>query len=160
MARPEGYRYLKTHEWARIEGEFTYIGLSDYAISHLSDLVFLDLPDVGHDIMQNEPFGEIEQPGNARVVRYRVEDLVSACLGPVEVVPGASDYDVCTAAAVERIGPGAAHQNIGACVGWHVAAGTHAQTQWTSVRCLPPAHFAPHAHPIAPPAMLPFVLSM
>ncbi len=60
MARPEGYRYLKTHEWARIEGEFTYIGLSDYAISHLSDLVFLDLPDVGHDIMQNEPFGEIE----------------------------------------------------------------------------------------------------
>lgn len=60
MARPDGYRYLKTHEWARVEGEFTYIGLTDYAISHLSDLVFLDLPDVGQDIMQNEPFGEIE----------------------------------------------------------------------------------------------------
>ena len=60
MARPDGYRYLKTHEWARVEGEFTYIGLSDYAISHLSDLVFLDLPDVGQDIMQNEPVGEIE----------------------------------------------------------------------------------------------------
>ncbi|MEE2711495.1 MAG: glycine cleavage system protein GcvH [Planctomycetota bacterium] len=60
MARPDGYRYLKTHEWARVEGEFTYIGLSDYAIRHLSDLVFLDLPDVGQDIMQNEPVGEIE----------------------------------------------------------------------------------------------------
>ena len=60
MARPDGYRYLKTHEWARVEGEFTYIGLSDFAISHLSDLVFLDLPDVGQDIMQNEPVGEIE----------------------------------------------------------------------------------------------------
>ncbi len=60
MARPEGYRYLKTHEWARIEGEFAYVGLSDFAIGHLSDLVFLDLPDVGHDIMQHEPFGEIE----------------------------------------------------------------------------------------------------
>ena len=60
MARPDGYRYLKTHEWARVEGEFTYIGLSDYAIRHLSDLVFVDLPDVGQDIMQNEPVGEIE----------------------------------------------------------------------------------------------------
>ena len=60
MARPDGYRYLETHEWARVEGEFTYIGLSDFAISHLSDLVFLDLPDVGQDIMQNEPVGEIE----------------------------------------------------------------------------------------------------
>ncbi|MAB90921.1 MAG: glycine cleavage system protein H [Planctomycetes bacterium] len=60
MGRPDGYRYLKTHEWARVEGEFTYIGLSDYAIRHLSDLVFLDLPDVGQDIMQNEPVGEIE----------------------------------------------------------------------------------------------------
>lgn len=60
MARPEGIRYLKTHEWARMDGEFCYIGISDYAVSHLSDLVFLDLPDPGQDIMQNEPFGEIE----------------------------------------------------------------------------------------------------
>ena len=60
MARPEGNRYLKSHEWARIDGEFAWIGLTDYAIKHLSDLVFLDLPDTGQDIMQNEPFGEIE----------------------------------------------------------------------------------------------------
>jgi glycine cleavage system H protein len=60
MPRPEGYRYLKTHEWARVDGEFALIGISDYAVNHLSDLVFLDLPEVGQDIMQNEPFGEIE----------------------------------------------------------------------------------------------------
>lgn len=60
MARPEGYRYLKSHEWARLDGEFAWIGISDHAVKHLSDLVFLDLPDVGQDIMQNEPFGEIE----------------------------------------------------------------------------------------------------
>ena len=60
MARPQGLRFLKTHEWARTEGEFAWIGISDYAVSHLSDLVFLDLPEVGQDIMQNEPFGEIE----------------------------------------------------------------------------------------------------
>lgn len=60
MGRPDGIKYMKTHEWARLDGEFAWIGISDYAVSHLSDLVFLDLPEVGQDIMQNEPFGEIE----------------------------------------------------------------------------------------------------
>jgi glycine cleavage system H protein len=60
MARPKGHGYLKTHEWARVDGEFAFIGISDYAVGQLSDLVFLDLPEVGRDIMQNEPFGEIE----------------------------------------------------------------------------------------------------
>jgi glycine cleavage system H protein len=60
MARPKNLRYLKTHEWVRVEGDFAYIGITDYAVSHLSDLVFLDLPDIGTDVMQNEPFGEIE----------------------------------------------------------------------------------------------------
>lgn len=60
MARPEGYRYLKSHEWVRVDGEFAFIGISDYAVSHLQDLVFLDLPEVGNDIQQSEPFGEIE----------------------------------------------------------------------------------------------------
>jgi glycine cleavage system H protein len=60
MARPDGYRYMKSHEWARVEGEYAWIGITDFAVSHLSDLVFLDLPEVGQDIMANEPFGEIE----------------------------------------------------------------------------------------------------
>jgi len=60
MGRPQGNKFMKTHEWARLDGEFAWIGITDYAVSHLSDLVFLDLPEVGQDIMQNEPFGEIE----------------------------------------------------------------------------------------------------
>lgn len=60
MARPEGYRYLPSHEWVRVDGEHAFIGISDYAVNNLSDLVFLDLPDVGQDVQQNDPFGEIE----------------------------------------------------------------------------------------------------
>lgn len=60
MPRPQNLRYLKTHEWVRIEGPFAYVGITDYAVSHLSDLVFLDLPELNMDIQQNEPFGEIE----------------------------------------------------------------------------------------------------
>ena len=58
--RPEGYRYLKSHEWIRVDGDVAYVGITDYAVGHLSDLVFLDLPDIGTDLMANEPFGEIE----------------------------------------------------------------------------------------------------
>jgi glycine cleavage system H protein len=58
--RPENLKYRPSHEWVRIDGEFAWIGITDFAVSHLSDLVFLDLPDIGTDLMSNEPFGEIE----------------------------------------------------------------------------------------------------
>jgi glycine cleavage system H protein len=60
MPRPQNLRYMKTHEWCRVDGPFAYVGITDYAVSHLSDLVFLDLPELNTDIQQNEPFGEIE----------------------------------------------------------------------------------------------------
>lgn len=60
MARPKNLRYMKSHEWARVDGEFAWIGITDYAVSHLNEVVFLDLPEVGTDVMANEPFGEVE----------------------------------------------------------------------------------------------------
>ncbi len=60
MPRPANLRYLKSHEWCKLEGNIATIGISDYAVSHLSDLVFLDLPEVKTDTMRGEPFGEIE----------------------------------------------------------------------------------------------------
>lgn len=58
--RPENLKYRPSHEWVRADGKFAWIGITDFAVSHLSDLVFLDLPDIGTDLMTNEPFGEIE----------------------------------------------------------------------------------------------------
>lgn len=58
--RPDGLKFLKSHEWVRVEGNTAIIGITDYAVGHLSDLVFLDLPEMGTDLMANEPFGEIE----------------------------------------------------------------------------------------------------
>lgn len=43
-------RYAKTHEWVRIEGEAAVIGISDYAQDKLSDIVFVELPDVGKEL--------------------------------------------------------------------------------------------------------------
>jgi glycine cleavage system H protein len=58
--RPNDRQYLKSHEWCKIDGDVATIGISDYAVEHLSDLVFLDLPAVGASVTAGEPFGEIE----------------------------------------------------------------------------------------------------
>jgi glycine cleavage system H protein len=58
--RPTDRSYLKSHEWCKIERDVATIGISDHAVSHLSDLVFLDLPQKGSSVTIGESFGEIE----------------------------------------------------------------------------------------------------
>ena len=58
--RPTDCKYQKTHEWCKIKDGIATIGITDYAVSHLSDLVFLDLPAKGASVKIGESFGEIE----------------------------------------------------------------------------------------------------
>ena len=58
--RPTDCKYQKTHEWCKIQNGIATIGITDYAVSHLSDLVFLDLPAKGGSVKIGESFGEIE----------------------------------------------------------------------------------------------------
>ncbi len=58
--RPTDRRYMKSHEWCKIENGVATIGITDFAVSHLSDLVFLDLPAKGGSVTIGEGFGEIE----------------------------------------------------------------------------------------------------
>ena len=53
-------KYSKTHEWVRVEGDIATIGITDFAVHLLSDLVFAELPAVGKKITQGQPFGEVE----------------------------------------------------------------------------------------------------
>ena len=53
-------KYAKTHEWLRIEGDVGTIGVSDFAVKELTDLVFVGLPNVGKKFAAGEVFGEIE----------------------------------------------------------------------------------------------------
>ncbi len=60
MKFDEKARYLETHEWARKEGDIYVIGISDYAQSTLSDIVYVELPEVGDEFDQEEVFGVVE----------------------------------------------------------------------------------------------------
>lgn len=57
---PEKLKYTKTHEWVSVEGDTATIGISDFAVHLLSDLVYADLPAIGKKVTQGQPFGEVE----------------------------------------------------------------------------------------------------
>lgn len=57
---PEDRKYLESHEWGLLEGDVVTVGLSDFAVKHLSDLVFIQLPEIGEKVEQGERLGEIE----------------------------------------------------------------------------------------------------
>ena len=53
-------RYLKSHEWVRKEDDQIVIGITDYAQSTLSDIVYIELPEVGDTLDKGEQYGVVE----------------------------------------------------------------------------------------------------
>jgi len=60
MKFPDDLKYTKEHEWARVKGNKATIGITDYAQKELGDIVYVELPDVGDEVVQDEQFGVIE----------------------------------------------------------------------------------------------------
>ncbi|MBE6041715.1 MAG: glycine cleavage system protein GcvH [Clostridiales bacterium] len=60
MIDPKELKYTKDHEWLRYEGDFAYVGISDFAQSELGDLVFVNLPEVDDEVVAGEAFGDVE----------------------------------------------------------------------------------------------------
>ena len=62
MNIPANLKYTQDDEWIRVEGEFAYVGITDYAQHELGDITFVDVdPDiVGENLDAEEEFGAIE----------------------------------------------------------------------------------------------------
>lgn len=56
----EGYKYSKSDEWYQVEGDTVTIGITDYAQDQLSDIVYVELPDVGTTFDAGDSVGVIE----------------------------------------------------------------------------------------------------
>ncbi len=81
---PEQLRFTDTHEWVHLEttpeGQtLATVGLTDFAIEQLNDLVYIQLPEVGQQVRRGEAFGEVESV-------KAVSDLYSPLDGEVEEV--------------------------------------------------------------------------
>lgn len=60
MATPNDRKYSKTHEWIKVEGNSATIGLTEFAVHAIKDIVFLELPAKGKSAEAGKPFGVIE----------------------------------------------------------------------------------------------------
>ena len=56
----EGLYYSESHEYVRVEGEFGYIGITDYAQHALGNVVYVDMPEVDDEVKAGEQFGAVE----------------------------------------------------------------------------------------------------
>ena len=72
----EGLYYSESHEYVRVEGDFGYIGITDYAQNALGNVVYVDMPDVDDEVTAGEEFGAVESVKAA-------SDLMSPVTGVV-----------------------------------------------------------------------------
>lgn len=56
----EGLYYAESHEFVKVEGDFGYVGITDFAQSELGNIVYVDLPDTEEEIETGEDFGAVE----------------------------------------------------------------------------------------------------
>ena len=72
----DGLYYSESHEYVRVDGEFGYIGITDYAQHELGNVVYVDMPEVDDEVAAGEEFGAVESVKAA-------SDLVSPVSGTV-----------------------------------------------------------------------------
>ena len=76
--RPADLKFSETHEWVRVDGAEAVVGISDYAVSQLSDLVSIELPKVGTVIEVETPMGEVESVKTVAELVSPVSGKISA----------------------------------------------------------------------------------
>ena len=72
----EGLCYSESHEFIRVEGDYGYVGITDYAQSQLGNVVYVDMPEVDDEVTAGEEFGAVESVKAA-------SDLISPVSGTV-----------------------------------------------------------------------------
>ena len=79
-------RFAKSHEWAHLDGTTATVGLTQFAVEQLTDIIYIELPDVGDDFAAGESFGEVESVKS-------VNDLYSPVTGEVIEINKALESD-------------------------------------------------------------------
>jgi glycine cleavage system H protein len=92
MSRPDNVRYTQSHEWVLLEGDLLTLGITDFAVEHLGDIVYVDLPDVGNEVELGGSILEIESV-------KAVAEVYSPVSGSVEAVNEALGDDPASLAA-------------------------------------------------------------
>lgn len=79
MQYPDELRYAESHEWAKLEGDgLVRMGISDFAQDALGDVVYVEVPEVGADVVAGESCSEVESTKSVSDVNAPVSGTVVA----------------------------------------------------------------------------------
>jgi glycine cleavage system H protein len=90
---PDNLLYTKEHEWVRVNGDNIEVGITDYAQGELGDIVFVELPEEGAAVEQDQPFGTIEAVKAVSELFSPVTGTVSAVNSMIEEDAGVINRD-------------------------------------------------------------------
>lgn len=93
MTIPTDLRYSAEHEWVRVEGTRAVIGITDYAQDALGDVVYVDLPSVGLDVIAHASVAEIESTKSVSEIYCPVTGTVVEVNDALEAGPEAVNQD-------------------------------------------------------------------
>ena len=87
MEIPENLLYTQEHEWIRVDGKNATVGITHFAQDQLGDIVFVELPEVGTLIEQENPFGVVESVKTVSDLYAPISGTVTAVNKDLEVNP-------------------------------------------------------------------------
>ena len=77
MDFPNNRNYTTTHEWLQLDGPTALVGISDYAQSQLGDIVFVNLPEEGDELITGKAFADVESVKTVSEILSPVTGIVS-----------------------------------------------------------------------------------
>lgn len=89
----EGLYYAESHEYVKIEGEYGYVGITDYAQDQLGNVVYVDMPEVDDEVTAGEEFGAVESVKAASDLYSPVSGIVVEINEELDANPGAINKD-------------------------------------------------------------------
>ena len=90
---PTDLKYASSHEWIRVEGDTAVVGISDHAQQELTDLAFIELPEVGAALSVGDACGVVESVKTASDIYAPVSGEVTEINDALESEPGTVNED-------------------------------------------------------------------
>ena len=90
---PTDLNYASSHEWIRVEGDTAVVGISDHAQQELTDLAFIELPEVGAALSMGDACGVVESVKTASDIYALVSGEVTEINDALESEPGTVNED-------------------------------------------------------------------
>ena len=90
---PTDLKYASSHEWVNVEGDTAIIGISDHAQDELTELVFIELPEIGQELTAGDPCAVVESVKTASDIYAPVSGQVIETNDALDTEPGTVNED-------------------------------------------------------------------